>query len=313
MSSEPKPLLLTDDHLQASLSAADAVEWMREAVLAVEGGRLHAPARSNTDLGDGRLVFTTGAMPGEWFGYRSYDTFDVDPGEQVTVLHSARTGRVQAIAIGNALGRLRTGALGGLAVDVLARADAGSLGVIGSGHQAWTQVWAIAAVRPIERVRVFSRTPAHAERFATRVRRELGIDCETVGSAEAATREQDVVLVATSSRSPVIDAEWLSAGTHVTTLGPKQREASEFGLDLVEAASVVVTDSLAQLHSYDPPSIVTTSRHAERVKSLGAVVAQPSTGRRDDSEITLYLSVGLAGTEVHLLRRVTEQGTTDRD
>jgi ornithine cyclodeaminase len=74
-------------------------------------------------------------------------------------------------------------------------------------------------------------------------------------------------------------------------------------MDLVEAANVVVTDSLPQLHAYNPPSMVATSQHAERVLSLGAVAASTSPGRQHDSELTLYLSVGLAGTEVYLLHQ----------
>ncbi len=297
--------MLTDDGLRASVDGTRAVEWMREAVLAVEEGRLHAPARASTELGEGRLVFTTGALSGEWFGYRSYDTFDVDGGEQVVVVQSAHTGRVEAIAVGNALGQIRTGALGGLAADVLARPDASTVGVIGSGSQAWSQIWAISAVRDIRQVSVYSPTSAHAEVFARRVRDELGVAGESVETAEAAARDHDIVVLATTSRTPVIDPAWLAPGTHVTTVGPKQQGASEFGLDLVEAAQVVVTDSLAQLHAYHPPSMVATSSHADRFVSLGAVAANTTPGRQHD-ELTLYLSVGLAGTEVHLLRRAVE-------
>lgn len=298
------PPLLTDDVLLQSVQAADAVGWMRQAVLEVERGRLHAPARAYTEVGEGRLVFTTGALSGEWFGYRSYDTFDVDPGEQVVVVQSAQTGRVEAIAVGNALGQIRTGALGGVAVDLLARPAASNLGIIGTGNQAWSQVWAITGVRNISQVSVYSRTTTRAEAFAQRVREELGVDCEVVDSAEDAARDKDLLVLATSSRTPVIERSWLAPGTHVTTVGPKQQGASEFGLDVVEAADVVVTDSLAQLHAYNPPSMVATSEQSERVSSLGAVAANTSPGRQNESELTLYLSVGLAGTEVYLLNQV---------
>ncbi len=298
------PTVLDDDVLERSVAAPQAVEWMREAVLAVEEGRLAAPARTFTDLGEGRLVFTTGALADEWFGYRSYDTFGIEAGEQVVVVQSARTAQVLAVAVGSSLGQIRTGALGGLAADVLARPDAGTVGVIGSGSQAWRQVWAIAGTRELDHVSIYSPTSAHAEAFAHRVLDELGVSCAIVGSAEAAVRDRGIVVLATSSRAPVIEATWLAPGTHVTTVGPKQQHASEFGLDLVEAASVVVTDSPAQLHAYDPPGIVATSEHAEHVRSLGAVVAGTAPGRHDDSDVTLYLSVGLAGTEVHLLHRV---------
>lgn len=300
----PRPLVLDDLTVERLADPGRAVGWMREAVVAAEAGDLSAPARVAIDLEEGRLVFTAGALRGEWFGYRSYDTLDTDPGEQVVVVHSAQTGRVRGIAVGNALGQVRTGALGGLAVDLLSRADAGSVGVIGSGAQAWRQIWALNAVRDIDRVSVYSRTASHADAFANRVRAELGVSATGAGSAEAAVREHDIVVLATNSSAPVLEPDWLAPGTHVTTVGPKQPGRSEFGLGLVEEADLVATDSLAQLHGYDPPSVVATSGHADRVTSLAAIAAGAAPGRRVDSDLTLYLSVGLAGTEVYLLERL---------
>jgi ornithine cyclodeaminase len=165
-------------------------------------------------------------------------------------------------------------------------------------------VWAIAAVRALGRVTVYSRTPAHAEHFARRVQRELGVQCEAVDSAEAAVKDHDIVVLATNSRTSVIDPHWLGPGTHVTTLGPKQTGAAEFNLDLVEAADIIVTDSLVQHRAYDPPSLVSESRHDDRVAALGAVLTSSAPGRQSDPQLSLYLSVGLAGTEVHLLDRL---------
>ncbi len=139
-------LVLDDGDVSELLTPDRAVGWMREALLAAHQGRLVAPPRVHTDLGDGRLVFTTGTAVGDWFGYRSYDSFDVEPGEQVVVVHDARDGRVRGLAIGNALGPRRVGAIGAVAADVLAGPDADTLALVGTGQQAWTQLWAI--VRP---------------------------------------------------------------------------------------------------------------------------------------------------------------------
>ena len=108
-------LVLDDNDVMASLDADRAIGWMREALLAAHSGRLTSPPRVGTDLGAGRLVFTTGALAHAWFGYRSYDTFDVAPGEQVVVVHDAEHGRVRGIAVGNELGLRRVGAIGGVA------------------------------------------------------------------------------------------------------------------------------------------------------------------------------------------------------
>ncbi len=112
--------VVTDADILSLLTPADAVAWTREAVLAAHAGRLHTPPRVSAELGDGRLVFTTGALTGEWYGYRSYDSFDTDPGSQLVVVHDWHTGAVCGVAVGNELGPRRVGAIGAVAVDVLA-------------------------------------------------------------------------------------------------------------------------------------------------------------------------------------------------
>jgi alanine dehydrogenase len=97
--------------------------------------------------------------------------------------------------VGSELGARRTGALGGAAVDALAQADASSVGIIGSGVQAWTQLWAIAAVRPLTGVRIFSPTREHRETFARRVGTELELEAAPSDTAEEAVVDADLVLV----------------------------------------------------------------------------------------------------------------------
>ena len=101
--------MLDDGQISARLAPQAAVAAMRQAITDAERGVLAAPARVASDLGQGRLIFTTGARAGEWFGYRSYDTFGADPGAQVVVVHDWRTGLARAIAVGHELGRRRTG------------------------------------------------------------------------------------------------------------------------------------------------------------------------------------------------------------
>jgi ornithine cyclodeaminase len=143
---------LHDEDVVELLSAADAVGWMGEAVDAHHVGELVAPPRVHTDLGDGRLVFTTGRLRGSWFGYRSYDSFGADPGAQMVVVHDEASGMLRAMAIGNELGPRRVGAIGGVAAAALAAPDAHVVVLIGTGPQAYTQMWALAAVRDIGEV-----------------------------------------------------------------------------------------------------------------------------------------------------------------
>jgi ornithine cyclodeaminase len=302
-------VIMRDRDVRARLSAADAVAWMGEAVDAAYRGELLVPARTHAEFGGGRLVFTAGRLRGEWFGYRSYDTFPTDPGEQLVVVHDEASGEVRAVALGNELGPRRVGAIGALAAYALAPAGAGVVAVIGSGTQARTQLWALAAVRDLREVRVYSRHPDRRAAFAHELRRATGVAARAVPEARAALAGAEIVILATSSPTPVIQAEWLEPGSYVTTLGPKQQNRAEFGLDLPAAAALLVTDSLAQIDAYDPPNVLASTPHRERLVSLGAVRAGEVPLPRKDG-ITLFFSVGLAGTEAFLLNRLATDGTT---
>lgn len=296
--------ILHDEDVLDRLSAGDAVHWMGEAIDAHHRGELVAPPRAYADFGDGRLVFTTGRLRGSWFGYRSYDTLRSDPGAQVVVVHDEATGRVRAVAIGNEIGPRRVGAIGAVAADALAPADATVVAIIGSGTQAYTQVWALAAVRDLREVRVYSRDPDRRTSFAQRVAPLVGGACHPVENARAACEGAQVVILATSSPTPVVEAAWIAPGTYVTTLGPKQQGQAEFGLDLPEAASLLVTDSLDQIGAYDPPNVLVGTSQEHRLVSLGAVRAGEVAAAAPDG-ISLFFSVGLAGTEAFLLDRLT--------
>ncbi|MFK3980327.1 ornithine cyclodeaminase family protein [Micromonospora sp. NPDC050397] len=297
-------LLFTDAEVTDHLDASTAVEAMREAVLAAYAGLLVAPPRASTPLNGGRLVTTAGQLTGEWYGFRSYDTFGHPEGEQAVVLHDARSGRIRAIAVGEEIGSRRTGAIGGVAVDALARADARTVAVLGAGRQAWTQLWAASAVRPLAEVAVYCRTPEVREAFAARVRAELGLNARAVTTAAAAVRGRDLVLLATDSPTPVLDAGDLAPGAHVNVVGFKQQGRSEFGPDLLDRAEVLATDSPEQAMDYQPPMLAAVPPYADRLHHLGAVLAGALPGRTDADQVTLFCSVGLAGTEVFLLDRL---------
>ncbi|WP_202873555.1 ornithine cyclodeaminase family protein [Kribbella speibonae] len=299
--------VLTDADIRERLTAPDAVAWMRDAILAAHDGRLHTPPRVHAELGAGNLVFTTGALEGEWYGYRSYDTFPTDPGSQMVVVHDWTSGDVRGVAVGNELGPRRVGAIGAVAVDALANPAATSLGLVGAGPQAWTQLWAISAVRTLSEVRVFSRDPVRRNAFVARVSEELGLPAVAAGSAQEAVEGQDLVVLATSSPTPVLEADWIAPGAYVTTLGPKQVGRAEFGPDLVARADVAVTDSVAQTSAYDPPFVLAGTPQHERLTSLGAVLAGDAPGRRSPDQTVIFCSVGLAGTEAFLLARLIDR------
>lgn len=287
------PLLFDDDDVRARLDATTAVNAIRAALVAHHRGALQAPARAHADLGDTRLVFTAGALRDQGvFGFRAYDTSL--GAEQLVAIWDSTTGKLRALVHGDELGVRRTGAIGAIAADVAARPGPLRVGLIGTGRQAWSQLWALRAVRPVEQLAVASRRKQHANDFAERITRELRVPAHPAASAEEAVRDRDVVIVATDSATPVLEAGWISPGTHVTTLGPKTISRHEVPAALAGRADIVLTDSRAQVAGYGEPHIFPGDQMIE----IGAVLAGAAVARSGASQITVFCSVGLAGTEV---------------
>jgi alanine dehydrogenase len=294
------PRVLTDSEFDALVPLDVAVVRMAEAFHEHAAGTLRSPPRFGLDVEEGSLVFTAGAAEAlGTMGFRVYQT--VAEGDQLVASFDTGTGALEGVVIGTRLGAVRTGAIGGVAVDHLAREDAAVLGVLGSGKQARTQVEAVTSVRAFEEARVFSPTRENREAFAREMSRNT--EFEAVDSPEEAVRGADVLIVATTSTEPVFDPEWLAPGAHVTTLGPKFEGATE-----IDPSLPARCDSIAQVDGYDRPYVVSGDER-DRTVELSAVVAGEREGRSDPDDRTLFCSVGLAGTEVVLARAAFEAAT----
>ncbi|MBI3287287.1 MAG: ornithine cyclodeaminase family protein, partial [Chloroflexi bacterium] len=137
---------------------------------------------------------------------------------------------------------------------------------------------------------------------------ELHLNIQVADSAEEAAAGADVVICATTSSISVLRSAWLKEGVHVNTLGPKFHDAHEIEIEIAERAAVIATDSLAQVDAYPKPFFLADTPYYDRMVELADLLAGKRPGRSADDQITLFLSVGLAGTEVvlanELLRRV---------
>jgi ornithine cyclodeaminase/alanine dehydrogenase-like protein (mu-crystallin family) len=291
----PSPKVLQDADIYNASAARVAVGAVREAVLANSEGRLIAPPRHTVPFDKGALVFTVGGTT-DLVGFRAYDTFPNSAQDQVVAVWDSRTGTLEGIAIGEMVGALRTGALGALAVDLLARGETAKCAVLGSGLQARTQLLCVSTVRAFDEVAVFSPTAANRERFATELNELTGLPVVPAGDAAEAVEGADVVLCATASHTPVFDVRWLSDGVHVNTLGPKYRNAHELPVEAAEQADVIATDSPQQIAAQGTDHFL--AEHASKTSVVDlAEVLTGSGGRVSASQRTLFLSAGLAGTE----------------
>lgn len=303
--------ILTDADVEARLSMSAAIRAVEIALREHSLGTLVAPPRFAVPGGRNSLVFTVGGTAGahKVLGFRVYDTFGDEAGNhtQIVAVYDGATGALNGILLSNRLGAIRTGAIGGVAIDRLARKDARQLAILGTGTQARTQLEAAVCVREFETIRAFSPTREHREAFAREMTERTRHRVEAVDRPGDAVDGAEVVVCATTSRSPVLLADGLVRGAHVSTLGGVFRGGSEIDPGVVELSTRIVTDSRAQLESYSEPSLVVGTSHASRLVQLGDVVTGRAPGRTSDADNTLFVSVGLAGTEVivadELLRR----------
>lgn len=294
--------ILFDEDVEALLPTSDAVELMEQALRAKAMGHLIAPPRFQVDTEGGSLVFTAGAEINRQrvIGFRVYDTFrdDHDDHEQLVAVYDSKTGAFKGLVIGDLVGAIRTGAIGGVAVKHLARPHARRIGIIGSGLQARTQLEAACAVREIESVKVYSRSQENRQRFSRDMSERLHLDVKAVDSAEVAVIDSDILICATTSGEPVFNPAWLRPGMHINTIGPKFKGRHEVSVDAAVKADTIVTDSFAQIEAYPKPFFLADTPYLERIKELSALVSGAETGRTTDHDITMFCSVGLAGTEV---------------
>jgi alanine dehydrogenase len=260
-----------------------------------------APARPRTRLDSdnprGFLTGYTAILPesGAMGGYMYAAGFGSNDAHFALPLFDAGSGEILAVLDGASLNPYKTGAAGAVGVDALARADADTLGIVGSGSQARGQLLATATVREFDTVCVFSPTQDSRESFAASMDDRLEPTVGAVDSGEAAVRGSDVVITATTASEPVIDSEWLDPGTHVTAMGQYNPEKRELDSATV-AQAAYIPDLRARIHR-DAGSYLGALRdgaideghvHAE----LGDVVAGEAPGRTTADEITVFDSGG---------------------
>ncbi|HSJ52994.1 MAG TPA: ornithine cyclodeaminase family protein [Anaerolineae bacterium] len=296
--------ILTDLDLTRLLTVEKMVSTMEQALEAHAAGSLIAPPRFSIDTPRGGLVFTAGAETerAKVLGFRVYDTFaSASPDRtQLVAVYDSETGGFRGLVVGILLGALRTAAINAVAIKHMARPDARILGVLGSGFQARRQVQLALAVRPFEEVRVYSPTASHTDAFAAEMSASLNIPVIPGESAEDVVRRADVLIAATTSPTPVFEPGWLRRGTHINTIGPKFQDMHELSPEVARRSAVVATDSLEQVDEYPRPFFLADTPDRDRMVELGDIVAGQEPGRTSPDDVTLFCSVGLAGTEVLL-------------
>lgn len=296
-------LYLSEDDIRSLLKSEDAVEAVEGSFVRLAAGEVANAPRRRLALDQGRLADMAAVDLGLGFaGVKAYSGF-ARGARFVVALFDAAKPELVAVIEADHLGRLRTGAASAVAARHLARSGASTLGVIGCGSQAETQVSCIrAAVPTIERVVAYCRTEKSLRAFCKRV----GADA---GESHRDPAEQDVVVTITTSRDPVLRGEWLRPGALVCACGANVLGARELDNVVIQRAGFVCCDSKeqARLESSD---LVEPIEQGDldwlEVHELQEVVGGDVSGRQSDDDVVVFKSNGIAAWDVAIAARAVE-------
>ena len=315
-------LLLSELDVHELLPMAECIDVMADALRRVAEGDAVLPLRTVLRLGETPNAFISmpavlGTGAGASLGAKIITVFpgnDATPFDAhigVVLLFDAEHGTLLAIADASSITAIRTSAVSGLATRLLANEDAQTLAILGAGVLAMPHVEAVCAVRPIKRVRVWSRTGAsagsRAQTFAARARDTFGIDVTVCESVQHAVADADVVCTITSARAPVLEGRWLQPGTHVNAVGASMRAARELDTAAVAKARLFGDrreSTLAESGDVLIPIAEGAITDAHLLGELGDLLTGRVRGRTSRDDITLFKSLGLAVEDVAALRHI---------
>jgi ornithine cyclodeaminase len=293
-----------------------AVELMREAFQLLSARKVKVPLRTSieTDNKSGMALFMPSYVSAwKLFGLKVVSVFggNLPP---MPVIHGqmlvmdATNGSVVAMLDAPAVTALRTGAASGLATELLARPDASTLAIFGTGKQAWTQVAGVCATRKITKVLVKGRSEANEAAFSRRVHEQFGIATDSLGEL-ANLKQVDIICTATISHEPLFKLSDLKQGVHINAIGSFKSTMRELGEDIIRACKLVVDQKEAALHEAGEVAIPVASGKLKAdviYGELGEIVVG-KLGRVSPAEITVFKSVGNAIQDLAVARHLIER------
>jgi alanine dehydrogenase len=357
----PETLVLSAEDVRRVLPVRQCIDVMREAFVALAEGRATVPVRTALAVGDhderlllmpavmrapGAEATVPGALtaastdasgPSEsaptWFGAK---VLSVVPGnaakgrdshQGVIVLFEGESGSIVATIEAGAVTAIRTAAVSAVATQALARADASCLALVGSGVQAASHLAAMAAVRPLREVCVWSPDRARCAAFVKRATEEFGVNAETGAriaiSAAARPRDAvagaDIICAVSGATSPVIESSWIRAGTHINAVGAHRPHERELDSATIQRARVFVDHMPSAMEEAGDILIPLEEKAIERTHVLGdltSLVTNRVPGRVEPKDVTIFKSVGLAIEDIaaaaHAYRRALAGGVGTR-
>ena len=310
-------LFLSEQEVVQLLPMNECIDALDRAFAHAGAGQVENKPRSRIRMPGGFFHFMAAADGAQGvFGYKAYPSFAGPGGAKMMVmLYDYESGQLLACLEAGRLGQIRTGAASGLATRYMARSDASTVAVIGSGFQARSQLEAVCAVRSIREARVFSRRQERRDEFAQRSSERVGVDVRPVDSAQDCVEGADIVITITSARDPVALGEWMAPGAHINAAGGNHWLRREIDEEAVLRSEVIVVDDLDQARVECGDLMWLEARGTFRwdmAHELREVVAGRVPGRLSADGLTLFESLGVALEDIAaaelVYRKAREQG-----
>jgi ornithine cyclodeaminase len=302
-----KIVVLNHQEVTELMPMADCITVMAEALAALARGQVHQPLRMVVRPPDakGLMALMPAYVSGERaaYGLKAVCVFPhnvtigKDAHQGSVMLFSARTGELLALMNASAITAIRTAAVSGVATRLLARQEAGDLAIIGSGVQARSHLAAMAEVRPIERVRVASRTLENAQKFAAKMSARYPFPIQAVDGVESAVRDANLIVTATTAAQPILQRDWILPGAHLNVVGSSIPTTREVDTATMAASSLFVDRRESTLNEAGDYLFAAQEGAIgpDHIKAeIGELLIGQARGRTSDDEITLFKSLGLA-------------------
>ena len=319
-----KVLIVNQSEVRQLLPMDECIDVMAEALAALARGEAILPLRPILWLPEkigalGMMPSYLGNVPA--VGLKVITVFPGNHGtgfashQGAVLLFETTHGQLLALIDASAITAIRTAAVSGVATRLLARADAHSLAILGSGAQARTHLAAMIESRAITSVRVWSRSADHAKHFAERESQRHGIPVNTAATVEEAVEGAEIICTTTAAREPIFKGEWIARGTHINAVGSSVPVTRELDTAAVRDARLYVDRRESTLNEAGDFLLARQEGAIgddHIAGEIGEILIDKVEGRRTPDEITLFKSLGLAVEDLaaanHIYRKAVESG-----
>lgn len=320
-------LILKESDISSMITMSDIIEADKEALSIYSSHKSNIPLRSNLDIPEykGQCLFMNGyAAPAKALGVKIVSVYPENINKNLTsvpatmVLVDAETGVVNSLIDGTYLTRLRTGAISGLATDILSRKDSKILALFGTGGQAVTQLEAVLTVRKIEEVRVFDifqdRAKEFAKKMSEKFSKKFNVRIIAAESSDKAIENADIITTVTTSKKPVFDANKVKKNVHINGVGSYTPDMQEIPEDILVKANKIYVDTRDGAINESGDLITPIKKgliKKEKINGeLGEVINGQIKGRENDDEMTFFKTTGSAVLDLVAAQKIYEMAKT---